>query len=249
MRLNDSHYLVSCGGYGSSRLELWSGLESKKLRSDVILKAEARFFFEGITTIGSDRLLVLTWREHVILELELPSFRVLRKIAYPYDGWGITYDDSSDIVWASDGSANLYKLDPRSLTVRGQCEVLLSHDGYMGVPVKYMNELEMVNGRILANVYMETARLSDSPNYIVSINPSDCSVDRILPVFGLGARYGPGNVFNGIAAGSNPGQLLVTGKMWKSLHAVRPGSAVSTYDPLWSRFNITDFLKLNLAFR
>lgn len=177
--------IASCGGYGTSKLVVVSGFDSESVQAEVVFTPDSRSFFEGCTTVGDRRLVVLTWREKTIFEFELPSFKLVRKVSYPHDGWGITFDESRNLLWASDGSSRLHKLDPTTLKVVGHCEVHLSHDGKESVPVKYMNELEMVNGRILANIYMETSRIRESPNYIVSIDPEDCRVDRVIPLFGL----------------------------------------------------------------
>jgi glutamine cyclotransferase len=247
-RFNQSHSIATCGGYGSSRVILLSGLESNEIKSTTVFSADKKLFFEGCAIVGN-KLVILTWRERVIFELALNAFTVIRRVKYPRDGWGLTYDSDRNVLWATDGSDRLYQLDPNTLETKENRQVRISHDGNQFEPVPYMNELEYMNGTIWANIYMDTSAVKESPNFIIGISPITCIVTKIVPLFGLEPKRSPSSVFNGISTWED-GTLLVTGKNWKNVYQVSVGDVVApSYDPLWSRFNITSFLRQRYNFR
>ena len=243
-RLNESHAIVACGGYGRSRVQLLSGFESNFIRSEPIFQGEKNLFFEGCA-VAESSLLLLTWRERVVIEIDVPSFGEVRRVRYPRDGWGLTFDADRNILWSSDGSENLYQLDPSSLETKASCRVRLSHDGRTYEPVPYLNELEYVNGTIWANIYMDSSAIKESPNFLIGIDPISCYVTKIVPLFGLEPNRGSNAVFNGISAWDE-GTLLVTGKNWKNVYQVSIGD---TFAPSPSRFNITNFIRQKYSFR
>jgi glutamine cyclotransferase len=203
---------------------------------------------EGCAIVG-ESIFVLTWREHVVFEISLDDFKLIKTHAYPRDGWGLTYDASRNVLWASDGSSSLFVLDPSSMKTVRSCKVTLSHNGQTEEPVRYINELEYLNDMIFANVYMDTAGERDAPNYVLAINPVSCAVDQVIPIFGLKTPGSRSAVFNGIAEGFNPGEVLVTGKLWKKVYAIKLDGVESHENPLWSKYNITNYLKSSLEFR
>jgi glutamine cyclotransferase len=83
-----------------------------------------------------------------------------------------------------------------------------------GRPVDKLNELEMVDGEIYANVWM-TER-------IAIIAPDSGHVTAWLDLTGLRP---PGNqgedVLNGIAYDAGQKRLFVTGKLWRSVFEIR----------------------------
>ena len=82
-----------------------------------------------------------------------------------------------------------------------------------GVPLRRINELEFVDGRLYANVW-QTSR-------IVEISPADGRVTGwidLAPIVAELRAQGVSGVANGIAY---DGRLLVTGKNWPRLYALR----------------------------
>ncbi|KXG22097.1 hypothetical protein SORBI_3009G152400 [Sorghum bicolor] len=61
------------------------------------------------------------------------------------DGWGLATDGK--VLFGSDGTSMLYKLDPKSLEVMKVVTVK-----YHGDEVPYLNELEYIDGEVWANV-------------------------------------------------------------------------------------------------
>jgi glutamine cyclotransferase len=107
---------------------------------------QPQYFGEGIAVVG-DKIVQLTWQSHVGFVYDKAGFGLLREFEYPTEGWGLTYDGKRLIM--SDGTANLYFLDPVTFQRVGQVTV---HDTG---PVTELNELEYIHGSVYANVWIE----------------------------------------------------------------------------------------------
>jgi glutamine cyclotransferase len=166
-----------------------------------------QYFGEGITLVG-DRIIQLTWQSHVGFVYDKYTFELLQNFSYPTEGWGITYDGSQLIM--SDGTANLYFLDPVTFQKTGQVQV---HDA--NGPVVRLNELEYINGKVYANIWLE--------NKFAVINPQTGQVEAWIDLSGIIDQQNlDGNsVLNGIAYDANTGRLFVTGKMWPQLFEIK----------------------------
>jgi glutamine cyclotransferase len=110
----------------------------------------------------------------------------------------------------SDGSPALRFLDPESLQVTGRVEV---RDN--GVPVEDLNELEVVEGQVYANVWMT--------DRIAMIDPASGRVTGWINLAGLMPRGSTSGdaVLNGIAYDAQRKRLFVTGKLWPRLFEIR----------------------------
>jgi glutamine cyclotransferase len=164
------------------------------------------FFGEGITVFG-DRIIQLTWESQKGFVYNKHSFDLLREFSYPTEGWGITNDGSQLIM--SDGTANLYFLDPETFEKIGQVEV---HDNG---PVTDLNELEYINGEVYANIWGE--------DKIAIIDPHTGQVKGWIDLTGIynQANRDPNSVLNGIAYDAEGERLFVTGKLWSQLFQIR----------------------------
>ncbi|MGD8628555.1 MAG: glutaminyl-peptide cyclotransferase, partial [bacterium] len=130
------------GLYGKSSLrkvvpETGVVVKSRQLNSS--------YFGEGIT-IRDTLIYQITWREESgFVYVEHQEFDLVDSFSYPTDGWGLTDDDTSLIM--SDGSNRLYHLDLE--TFEHIDTVTVTADGY---PVTQINEMEMIRGKIYANI-------------------------------------------------------------------------------------------------
>ncbi|MBK8049010.1 MAG: glutaminyl-peptide cyclotransferase [Anaerolineales bacterium] len=169
---------------------------------------EAPYFGEGITIFG-DKLYQLTWQEQTGFIYDKSTFAPLGNFSYTTEGWGITSDDTRLIV--SDGTSILYFWDPETLQTTGGIYVTL-----LGLPVDNLNELEMVDGEIFANVW--------KTDLVLRIDPVSGQVTGVVDLSGLLAYgppvTGPVDVLNGIAYDSNTGRLWVTGKYWPAIFEI-----------------------------
>lgn len=191
------------GLYGESSLRRVE-LETGKVLQFHNLSDE--FFGEGVAVVD-DRIVQLTWRSNTGFVYDRYSFDLLQNFSYPTEGWGVTYDGSRLIM--SDGSANLYFLDPVSYERVGQVKVR----DVEADPVANLNELEYVEGYVYANIWYDER--------IVIIDPDDGRVAGWVDLGGLRDLAGPGaDVLNGIAYDVGSGRLFVTGKRWSKLFEV-----------------------------
>ncbi|MFG6455848.1 glutaminyl-peptide cyclotransferase [Roseateles sp. BYS96W] len=179
-------------------------LETGKVVQQVDLPGEV--FGEGITLWG-DRIIGLTWQDGIAFVLDLKTFKLWRKFSYPGEGWGLTNNGKELIL--SDGTPELRFLDP--LTFKELRRVKVTADGR---PIDQLNELEWVDGEVLANIW-QTDR-------IARINPKTGHVTGWIDLTGLlPQRRGSDDVLNGIAYDAAKKRLFVTGKLWPTLFEIQ----------------------------
>ncbi len=201
----DGHLYESTGQNGQSTLRMVN-LETGRVEQEVPVAAQ--YFAEGLTTWGST-LIQLTWQSHTAFVYDRFSFRQLRTMRYPWEGWGLTSDGHSLVL--SDGTATLHFVDPATLKERRHVTVR-DH----GKPVIYLNELEYIRGQIYANVW-HTDR-------IARIAPATGKVLGWIDLSGLlpaEEKSSPEAVLNGIAYDPARNRLFVTGKLWPKLFEIQ----------------------------
>jgi glutaminyl-peptide cyclotransferase len=196
----------STGQYGQSTLRKVEVETGEVLRS---LNLDRQLFGEGLC-VHDGKLYQLTWKSGVGFIYDKESFRVLGKVHYQTEGWGLTSDGTS--LYKTDGSHYLYVLEPRYFTEIRRIEVF-DNDG----PVEKLNELEFIDGKVYANVF-------DSDE-IVIIETESGRVTGIIDLTGLLDRqyHHPHlDVLNGIAYDKENDRLFVTGKNWPRLFEIEP---------------------------
>jgi glutamine cyclotransferase len=200
---SDSVLFESTGEYGHSevrRVDLESGrvLASKPLPRDR--------FGEGLA-LYKGRLFQLTWQSGVAYSYDAATLAPRDSFRYAGEGWGLTTDGDSLIM--SDGSDSLRILSPATFQVQR-----VVHVRYNGSPLRQLNELEFVNGEILANVYQS--------NWILRIDPATGNVLETLDFADLfPKRPSYAEVMNGVAIAPDGRRLLLTGKYWPVLFQVQ----------------------------
>ena len=165
-----------------------------------------KYFVEG-SVILEDKLYILTWTNKVVFIYDANTLEYRSTYSYPREGWGLTTDGKSLI--SSDGSSRIYFLTPE-LKFERSINVTLN-----GRAVRYLNELEWIDGRIWANVY--------TTDTIVIINPDTGIVEATVDCEGLlpeRLRTYDTDVLNGIAVDSE-GRIFLTGKNWPELYEVK----------------------------
>jgi glutamine cyclotransferase len=168
----------------------------------------AQFFGEGLTVLGS-RAFQLTWQNGKGFIYDAATFRPEGEFSYSGEGWGLTTDGERLLL--SDGTDVIRVLDPATFRVVRTIAVTAE-----GKPVRHLNELEWINGEILANVWQT--------NDVVRIDPTTGRVRGIINFSGLLApqdRDANTDVLNGIAYDAAGDRLFVTGKNWPKLYEVR----------------------------
>lgn len=198
--------IESTGQHGTSwiaEVDIASGQQNKK----VILDKE--YFGEGVTVLNN-KVYQLTWKNKVGFIYDFKTYEKLGEFTYDSEGWGITHDDVNLIM--SDGSHKLYYLD--TLTLKPVRTVSVTENGQ---PVKNLNELEYIEGYLYANLWQT--------NYIVRIDPANGNVLGRLDLTKVAEAVYPGNpnadVLNGIAYEPRSKMVLITGKLWPAMVAIK----------------------------
>lgn len=201
---HDGKMYETTGQYGSSTMrivDLTTGAPLKKKDFD------SKYFVEGSVVLDGNMYL-LTWDSWEAFIFDPETFEQKTSTRYSRQGWGITTDGKQLI--ASDGSATLFFMD-KKYSLKRRLVVKME-----GKPVKWLNELEYIDGRIWANVYMT--------DEIVIINPENGNVEGLVNCAGLlpkELRTPNTDVLNGIAQDPNTGKIYLTGKNWPKLYEVK----------------------------
>jgi glutamine cyclotransferase len=168
---------------------------------------DPQYFGEGIV-VWDDRIVTLTWRHQKGFILDKETLAQEGEWTYQGEGWGLTRDDS--VIYMSDGTHQIRKLDPNTLQEAGRIDVTMN-----GQPVAKLNELEFIKGEIWANVF-ETDR-------IVRIDPATGKVTGVLLLRNLltPEERRQTDVLNGIAYDKANDKIYVTGKLWPKLFEIK----------------------------
>ena len=197
--------------YESTGLNGGSSLRKVELETGKVLQKvdiDRKFFAEGLASVDG-QLYQLSWRARIGFVYKTDTFALERTFKYPGQGWGLTYYKNQLIM--SDGTSILRFLDPVDFKEIKKLAVSID-----GKPLKRLNELEMVNGKIFANVWLT--------DQIVIISPETGHVDGIVNLAGLFDRTttdSTADVLNGIAYDAAGNRLLVTGKYWPKLFEIK----------------------------
>ena len=192
----------STGQWGESslrtvNLETGVPIQQKKLNQ--------KYFGEG-SVILNGSLYVLTWTNKVAFRYDAATLTYQETLNYPREGWGLTTDGRQLI--ASDGTSSLYFLDER-MKVQRKVQVKWNDR-----PLRNLNELEWIDGKVWANVYLT--------DMIAIINPDNGKVEATIDCAGLlpvKLRRPETDVLNGIAQDAE-GHIYLTGKYWPRLYQV-----------------------------
>ncbi|MDA0649876.1 MAG: glutaminyl-peptide cyclotransferase [Proteobacteria bacterium] len=204
LEIHQGRLYVSSGLYGRSMVRVYDFPSLELIQS---VPVDPRIFAEGLTIID-DRLVLLSWRERVMLVYQLPDMTLIGQSALPGQGWGATHTGS--VMWFSDGSDRLFSADLTGGGTLASVSVTLN-----GQPLRNLNELEWVDGEIWANVWQT--------DQIARIDPASGKVVGLIDLTGLlleEDRLRDTDVLNGIAIDPQSGDIWVTGKRWPWLYQI-----------------------------
>jgi glutamine cyclotransferase len=204
---HEGKFYESTGRYRRSTLREVEIETGRVLRSR---KLDDRYFAEGLA-LHDNRLVQLTWQSGVGFAYALDTFEPIgQPFEYEGEGWGLTNDGKRLIF--SDGTDTLRFLDPNSYQV---LDTLRVTDGDKPVPL--LNELEVVEGILYANIW--------NSNRIARISLSTGAVQSWLDLTPLTEEVRKQNpsaeVLNGIAWDAAGNRLFVTGKNWPTVFEIR----------------------------
>jgi glutamine cyclotransferase len=169
---------------------------------------EEQFFGEGLA-MHNGLLFQLTWQEQQLFVWDRCTLDELDRMDYTGEGWGLAGD--GEVLWRSDGSSLLHQHDPDTFEVIDTVEV-----SDRGVALARLNELELIDGQIMANVLGEP--------WIAVIDQENGEVTGWVDGTPLVDEVGAtdhNDVLNGIAVDPETGRLWLTGKRWPTLYEVR----------------------------
>ena len=201
---HDGQMYESTGLHGKStfrKVDVETGEALEKLNFD------KKYFVEG-SVIWNGNLYILTWESRVAFVYDAETLEYKSSWKYTREGWGITTDGKHLI--ASDGTANLYFMDENFAQKK---KVLVTIEDR---PVRFLNELEYIDGKIWANVY--------TADEIVIIDPKDGRVEGVIDCRGLlpkELRTPDTDVLNGIAYDEKTGKIYLTGKNWPKIYEIK----------------------------
>jgi|GEM_PF-192414 len=217
-------YYESTGLYGQSSVRRVDPATGRVL---ALRALPAPIFGEGLDLCrdenGRERLVQLTWRQGIMLTYDPQTLTPKDSRPLRGEGWGLACRGGEAVL--SDGTDTLRILDARTLRETGRS--LRVRDG--GAPVPRINELEWVNGWLVANIWQE--------DRVAVIRPDNGQVALWLNLSVLrrelaesadkagrtGRQNGP-EAANGVAydpdADGGRGALLLTGKRWDRVFAV-----------------------------
>ncbi len=194
--------------YESTGLKGSSTFKKKNLKTGETLETinlSNDLFGEGLALIN-DEFYQLTWKagQGFVYNLEMDQVRTFN---YQVEGWGLT--TFGDFLVLTDETEKLYFVEPMSFTIQSEVEAY-TNEG----KIDSLNELEVIDGLIYANVYPE--------DYVVIIDPETGEVLRKIDFSGLlsDAEASKANVLNGIALDPETNKIYVTGKLWPKLFEV-----------------------------
>ncbi len=174
----------------------------------IVDELDDAYFGEGVA-VFDDTVYQLTWKSQKGFTYNLDGLDPIGTFTYPTEGWGLTHD--GDRLIMSDGTSNLYFVDPETFEIQDRV-VVHSVDR----PVTELNELEYINGEVYANVWQT--------NGIVRIDPATGEVVGYIDLTGLHKaenQTGGEDVLNGIAYDSEGDRLFVTGKLWPTIYEIK----------------------------
>jgi glutaminyl-peptide cyclotransferase len=194
----------STGHYGRSALRRYGfGADAVAARAEL----PPELFGEGICRVG-DTLWQLTWRERVALRWDAATLEPRGQVRYNRQGWGMCATVGE--VVTSDGTSELVRRDPETLEPLGVVYVRCEGRRVLG-----LNDLTWAGGLVLANV-AGTACLA-------GIDLATGEVTDVVDARAAAERHWTDDqaIMNGISALPEPGELLLTGKGWRSIRQVR----------------------------
>ena len=186
----------------------------KSGKATLVNDLDEKYFGEGITSY-QDKIIQLTWQSGDVLIYDINTFEQIDNFSLQStngQGWGITTHKKE--LFISDGSNVITIIDAENYDKKGSIEVY-DNNG----KVQKLNELEYINGKIYANVWLT--------DRIVIINPKSGRVEGNIHLNNILSSLDRKNldehddVLNGIAWDEKNNRLFVTGKHWPKLFEIQ----------------------------
>jgi glutamine cyclotransferase len=205
--------------YESTGHQGFSSLRRVRVNTGLVTRSiqmRQQDFGEGLALKGN-RLVQLTFRQHIAQVYDLASFKRVGQFNYSGEGWGLCFDGHRFVM--SNGTDELTLRNAGTFAVQSTIPVTLE-----GQPQKNLNELECVGDLIYANVFRTSEILEIGRDGVVRkvIDLTDLLPQQDRNCLAEDIPKGAENaVLNGIAYDPADGTFLVTGKLWPKVFRVR----------------------------
>lgn len=191
----------SSGQYGRSKMVAYSLNQTNYIKET---KLDANYFAEGAEIIDG-KIYQLTLKAKKIFVYDSETLEPIKTLELPElvkEGWGLTTNGEELII--SDGTQNIYFFD-KDLNFNRKIQVTGNVSIYTNI-----NEMEYINGKIFANVWLTP--------YILIINPETGAVEQYYDLNEINESKSTDDVLNGIALYND--NILVTGKNWNFFYEI-----------------------------
>ncbi len=202
--------LISGGNiYESTGQRGRSSVKKKNIKSGETLQQTnlpSNVFGEGLALLNNEFFqLTYTSGQCLVYNQKLEK---IRSHKYQGEGWGLTaYQDK---LLMTDGSEKIYIRNSQNFSIIDELHVY-DNTG----KCDSLNELEIVNGYLYANVWFD--------NHVLVIDPQTGAVVQKIDFNGLltSEEEAEADALNGIAYDQDQDKLYVTGKYWPKLFEVK----------------------------
>lgn len=206
LEIHDGFLYESTGQYGKSSLR-----KVKLETGEVIQKIDLdqQYFGEGMTKF-EDEIFMLTWKKGIGFIYDFETFEQKGTFNYKnsIQGWGLTNDGEHLIK--TDGTERIWFLDPSTQQELNFIEAYTDKR-----KVEKLNELEYIDGKIYANIWMQDS--------LLILDAETGKVEGIADLRGLKKQveqHSSLDVLNGIAYDKESKKLYVTGKNWSKVFEI-----------------------------
>ena len=200
--IKDGYLYESTGQNGSSTFKKKELKTGKTLQT---VNLDQEYFGEGLAAIN-DEFYQLTWTSGIGFVYNADMEQV-RTFNISGQGYGLT--TLGEQLLYTDESEKIFFIEPQSFSVQDQIEAY-DNTG----KADSLNELEIINGLIYANVWLR--------DIVVAIEPTTGEVVQKIDFSGLlsDAEARKAGVINGIAVDPKTNKIYITGKHWPKLFEV-----------------------------
>ncbi len=213
LQIHEGKLYEGTGEEGKSFIQI-TDIKTGKVEKKYPVKDNS-IFGEGIN-VFKGKLYQLTYQNHIAFMYDLKDLSKPEK-TFPWqtEGWGMTNNGSELIISDGGAAGNLYFVNPETFRVSHIVQVV-DNNG----PVRFVNELEYIDGFVYANVW--------GSSYLIKIDPSNGHVvgkietaDMLRSFYSSYKIEQMDNVLNGIAYDSTSKKIYITGKNWPKLFEIR----------------------------
>lgn len=207
LEFNGDDLYESTGQYKKSTLRKTNHETGEVLENKAL---EDHYFGEGLTILNN-KIYQLTWQNKLGFIYQLDTMEKTGSFIYgkSKEGWGLCNDGTT--IYKSDGTQKIWSLDANTLAEEDYIEIYTNTS-----KIKSVNELEWVDGKIYANIYLKDA--------VAIVNPENGAVEGVIDFTSLKEQVTvtkkDDEVLNGIAYKGEENILYVTGKNWDKLFKV-----------------------------